>query len=159
MTNNRNDLSAWDDLVRRYFEAETSDREEAELREFLLSEEGRSHRRYDEVRAVMGFLSCGKSHRNRNGATVRKHRPAVRLPHARRWAAAAVALLFVLPAVRLLSGTDRDACIAYVGGVKVTDTDAVMAQMHRSWTAVAPDNAAAPSAEEQLNDLFETLEK
>ena len=49
----------WSGLVERFFAAQTSEAEEKELREFLLSPRG-ADARYDEVRAVMSFLAVGR---------------------------------------------------------------------------------------------------
>ena len=45
----------WEDLAERYFLAETSEEEEAQLRRFLCSEEAQDSR-FDEVRATMAYL-------------------------------------------------------------------------------------------------------
>ena len=54
--------SYWEDLAERYFLAETTEQEEAELRRFLCSEEGQDSR-FDEVRATMSFLHACRSKR------------------------------------------------------------------------------------------------
>ena len=66
MNNKRNrnttpvrDEAYWSGLVERFFAAQTSEAEEKELREFLLSSRG-ADARYDEVRAVMSFLAVGR---------------------------------------------------------------------------------------------------
>ena len=51
----RGGLSYWEDLAERYFLAETSEEEEAQLRRFLCSSEGQNPR-FDEVRATMAYL-------------------------------------------------------------------------------------------------------
>ena len=54
-------LSYWEDLAERYFLAETTEREEAELRRFVCSEEAQDPR-FDEVRATMAYLQmCRKA--------------------------------------------------------------------------------------------------
>ena len=50
------------ELLRRYFEAETSDAEERWLRAFLASEEAVGPE-FDEARAVMSFLVVGRRRR------------------------------------------------------------------------------------------------
>ena len=62
-------LSYWEDLAERYFQAETSEEEEALLRRFLCSEEAQDPR-FDEVRATMSFLHVCRS----------KRRPSVEFP-------------------------------------------------------------------------------
>lgn len=51
----QHDLSYWEDLAERYFLAETSEREEAQLRKFLCSDAARDHR-FDEIRATISLL-------------------------------------------------------------------------------------------------------
>lgn len=55
----QHDLSYWEDLAERYFLAETSEREEAQLRKFLCSDAARDHR-FDEVRATMSLLHVSR---------------------------------------------------------------------------------------------------
>ena len=45
----------WDRLIERYYNAETTEEEERSLKHFLTSKEG-SDSRYDEIKAVMGFI-------------------------------------------------------------------------------------------------------
>ncbi len=58
----QHDLSYWEDLAERYFLAETSEREEAQLRKFLCSDAARDHR-FDEIRATMSLLHVSRSKR------------------------------------------------------------------------------------------------
>ncbi len=53
------ELSYWEDLAERYFLAETSEREEAQLRKFLCSDAARDPR-FDEIRATMSFLHVSR---------------------------------------------------------------------------------------------------
>lgn len=53
------DLSYWEDLAERYFQAETSEREEAELRKFLCSSAANDPR-FDEIRATMSLLHVSR---------------------------------------------------------------------------------------------------
>ena len=58
------ELSYWEDLAERYFLAETTEEEEAQLRKFLCSSEGQDMR-FDEVRATMSYLhACRSKHKN-----------------------------------------------------------------------------------------------
>ncbi len=58
----QHDLSYWEDLAERYFLAETSEREEAQLRKFLCSDAARDHR-FDEIRATMSLLHVSRPKR------------------------------------------------------------------------------------------------
>ena len=55
----RHDLSYWEDLAERYFQAETSEKEEAQLRKFLCTEAA-SDPRFDEIRATLSFLHVSR---------------------------------------------------------------------------------------------------
>lgn len=59
----QHDLSYWEDLAERYFLAETSEREEAQLRKFLCSSSEASDPRFDDVRATMSFLHVSRQKR------------------------------------------------------------------------------------------------
>jgi len=55
----QHDLSYWEDLSERYFQAQTSEEEEAQLRKFLCTDAARDPR-FDEVRATMSFLHVSR---------------------------------------------------------------------------------------------------
>lgn len=166
MSSSKNSHAAWDELVRRYFEAETTDEEEMRLRRFLVSEEGKDIR-YDEVRAVMGFLACGRA-QGAAGAfrseAAAHEVPSVPCRHRRLsvWlkacAVAAVLVLVALPVTWRLAAAGPNVCVAYVGGREVTAPDAVLEQMFRSFEDVGLADGTA-SVETQLNEMFDTLEE
>lgn len=56
----QHDLSYWEALAERYFLAETTEKEEAQLRKFLCSSEAQDSR-FDEIRATMSFLQASRS--------------------------------------------------------------------------------------------------
>ena len=58
----QHDLSYWEALAERYFLAETTEEEEAQLRKFLCSIQARDPR-FDEIRATMSFLHICRSKR------------------------------------------------------------------------------------------------
>ena len=62
----KRDLSYWEDLAERYFQAETSEAEEAQLRRFLCTDEARDAR-FDEVRATMSYLYVARTKRAKSG--------------------------------------------------------------------------------------------
>lgn len=141
----------WDELIARYFDGLTTDEEERRLRRFLASPDS-ADARYDETRAVMGFLAVGRQLHTARPATLRP-------PHrARLWAAAASFLL-------LLSGgagwwiTDnkQNVCVAYIDGQRVTDTEIVMQQAEHALAAVRR-TTGEPTVEDQLTDMFQTLQ-
>jgi len=144
-------------LISRYFEALTSEAEERELRRFLAGEAG-ADARYDEVRAVMGYLSTGRR-LHAVAAPPTAGRPTMRLrKKVLRYAA-------VLAAGLLLGGgglyvsrqaAEDEVCVAYVQGRRVTETEAVLAQMRMSVKNVT-DASDELSVETQLGDMFEGL--
>lgn len=149
----------WDALIERYFDALTSPEEEAALRRFLTSPEAAAPK-YDEVRAVMGFLAVGRRvHAPAAAAAEPRHgkrRLALRLRVAAAAAAVAAIGLGVALTAPWTDGND-DACVAYVGGKRVTDTEAVMTQMRQSMADVArPDDE--PTIEQQLGDMFDVMD-
>lgn len=142
-----------DRLVERYFEAETTEREERRLRRFLASRWGRAGR-YDEVRAVMGFIAAGNVYNK--GVRLLPRRRAVSL-----YRTVGIAASFLIVAGAAIGfmhhRAEQNLCIAYVGGTRVTDTDRVLSEMKRSISSVArPDDA--PTIEAQLSDMFNTIE-
>lgn len=140
----------WDGLIARYFDGTTTEEEERRLRRFLASPE--SAGRYDDVRAVVGFFAVGRQ--------VHTHRLAKRRPFrpARHWVAAASLLL-------LLSGGSgwwiaekrQNVCVAYIDGVRLTDPELVMQQAGHALAAVKRTDSE-PTVEEQLTDMFQTLQ-
>ena len=75
--------AALDELVRRYWEAETTPEEERRLAFWLLEPEA-ADARYDDVRAVMGLLATGRRlHRAKRKRTTWQRT-------GRKWAVAAV---------------------------------------------------------------------
>lgn len=144
--------AAWDDLVARYFEAQTTPAEEERLRRFLTSPRG-ADARYDDVRAVMGYLAVGRSQARRPRRQRRPLRPAAV------WrVAAAVCLVAGLTATLATVHYRREnVCVAYVSGQKETDPDAVMRYMEAAFSETVPDEAA-PTMESQLNSMFQSLD-
>ena len=63
------ELKIWEQLAERYFQAETSEAEEQQLRRFLCSSQAQDSR-FDEIRATMSLMHVGRS----------KKKPAMRLP-------------------------------------------------------------------------------
>lgn len=51
----QHDQSYWEALAERYFQAETTEEEEAQLRKFLCSSEAHDSR-FDEIKATLSFL-------------------------------------------------------------------------------------------------------
>ncbi len=138
-------------LAARYFEAATTEAEEAALRRFVAVGPGRADARFDTVRAVMGFAAYGA----RRQATPLAVRP--RRAMARRVAAAVVALLAGAATLAVTTYRTNNRCVAYVHGQRVTDAAEVMGAMQASVRHVAAPTGE-PSVERQLQDLVRTLD-
>lgn len=146
----------WLSLAGRFFDAATTEDEERELRRFLLTPEGQDSR-FDELRAYMAFAASGRA----SALASRPAAPAkrLRLRPAVRWAAAAVLVAgILLPAtVRLMRNAD-EVCVAYVGGKRITEREAVLDNVHGVMEDVLVQDEDF-SMEQQLGDMFDTLEE
>lgn len=134
--NDYSDNDYWKALAERFFEADTSEEEERELRRFIAS--GLAGSEFNDVRAVMGLAAVGARRYNR------RRRRTVFLSAA----AAAV----VMTAVSL-AADGGDSCVAYINGTKHTDEAIVMAQMHSTMDEMA-QQAQELSVERQMDDFF-----
>lgn len=135
--NDYSDNDYWKALAERFFEADTSEEEERELRRFITS--GLAGSEFNDVRAVMGLAAVGARRYNR------RRRRTVFLS-----AAAVVAV--VMTAVSL-AADGGDSCVAYINGTKHTDEAIVMAQMHSTMDEMA-QQAQELSVERQMDDFF-----
>lgn len=138
-------MTDYKEYVERYFEGTLSEREEELLKRFLTSREGRSPE-YDEIRAVMGFFSVGKSL-----AGERKAKKAfVPFPSL----AAACLVAFVALGIGLMSRGDM--CVMFDGGRRITDSNLVM----RDVESVLADLVSSDTdVFGQLSDFFNTGEE
>ena len=123
---NRNN-EYYKELVERWFEAETTEAEEKELKLFLARTEDPA---FDEARAALGFLRAASSTTASSVAAkgFRRMIPALAV-------AASVAVAFVLgrvsapvEVVPVANGT----CVSYVHGVEVADEDFAVATMENT---------------------------
>lgn len=135
--NDYSDNDYWKALAERFFEADTTEAEERELRRFIAS--GQAGSEFNDVRAVMGLAVVGARRYNR------RRRRTVFLS-----AAAVVAV--VMTAVSL-AADGGDSCVAYINGTKHTDEAIVMAQMHSTMDEMA-QQAQELSVERQMDDFF-----
>lgn len=136
--NDYSDNDYWKALAERFFEADTSEEEERELRRFIAS--GLAGSEFNDVRAVMGLAAVGARRYHR------RRRRTVFLS-----AAAAAVVAVVMTAVSLAA--DGDSCVAYINGTKHTDEAIVMAQMHSTMDEMA-QQAQELSVERQMDNFF-----
>lgn len=134
-------------LIERYFNGETTNREEKAIRKFLFSK-SIDDSRYDELRAVLAFTGTGKRLARETVRIGRKRtvRTIVRI-------AACVAILLGAGIVYLSSS--RSNCVTYIYGQKYTDTETAVEQMHKTLDAF---NTPEITVEEELSAIFSPLE-
>lgn len=140
----------WEMLIQRYFEAETTEAEVNELRSFLSTSPGLDSR-YDEVRAVMGYLAVGRSLNKKKMA----RRPS-RMIRTMRHVGVAASLALMIGFVSFYWSdliSDRESYVAYVDGNKITDRAIVSQLMQESFAGVGIGEAES-DAEAQLLEMF-----
>ena len=154
------DYQYWKEMARRYFDAETTEAEERMLKRFAASPEA-DGAEWDELRAVMGYATVGK---RLHGQAATTH--TIPLRPRRRWipAVAAASILLALaavPTVKWLTAdesAEKDICIAYVNGHRVTDPAQVIQAMHHAMSHVQQVEPMT-TVEEQLGSMFELMKK
>lgn len=134
----------WQRLCERYFDAETTDSEEEQLRHFAAHTDDPD---FDELRAVMGFAAMGRKLSGVDKRQAHSHR---------RMAGIAASLLLVLGLLAYLTPrqTEYD-CVAYVNGHEITNPDRVMELMQQTMLDVQGGHAAEDPVEAQLREMFE----
>jgi hypothetical protein len=140
----------WEMLIQRYFEAETTEAEENELRSFLSTSPDLDSR-YDEVRAVMGYLAVGRSLNKKKMA----RRPS-RMIRTMRHVGVAASLALMIGFVSFYWSdliSERESYVAYVDGNKITDRAIVSQLMQESFAGVGIEEAES-DAEAQLLEMF-----
>ena len=137
-----------DRYIEAYFDGSATPAQERRLKRFLASPAGQDSR-YDEVRAVAGFFSVGKSLHKARGT-----RPA--MPYA--WKAGLAAAMACCIAAALVIGdlsgkraAQEDECWAYVSGQRITDRTLVMDEMENTLSDLM---AMHSDIYEQLDDFF-----
>lgn len=131
-------------LTERFFEAQTTEAEEEWLKRFAVSPAGATPR-FDELRAVLGLAAYASRSR-----TLQLRRLTLRYA-----AAAACCLLMGGAAIFTYSYRQQNQCLAYINGVRTTDTERVMAAMHQSVAEMAAPTGTC-GFEQQLGDMLRT---
>lgn len=144
----------WRGLVERYFDAQTTEAEEARLKAFLLSEEATALE-FDEVRAVMGVAAVIRRGARKPIAAPAPARKSLRIGAT----IAASLLLFLTIGVSIYAYRwSHPDCIAYINGRRVTNQELVLQEMETTLRSAMANDAASPTLEGQMQDLFSTLE-
>ena len=137
-------------LTKRFFEAQTTEAEEEWLKRFAVSPAGASPR-FDELRAVLGLAAYASRQTNpRRSRTLQLRRLTLRYA-----AAAACCLLMGGAALFTYSCRQQNECVAYINGVRTTDSERVMAAMHQSVAEMAAPTGTC-GFEQQLGDMLRT---
>ena len=147
------DKAYWKALTERYFDAETTRKEEEALKAFAASTIDPD---FDELRAVMGYLAVGRKQHAASKACA-KQPPTGRIALYTRVAAASFLLIALPWGYRQWQYQQENICVAYVNGERLTDDDEVMRLMKETLLAI---NNEEPETimEKQLSDLFQTIE-
>lgn len=138
-----------DALIQRYFDAETSLEEEALLKRAVAH---REEPRYDEIRAVLGFMAA----KRRSVAKKRKRGTTMWLQVA---AVAAVAALVVTVGINLThQATETGTCYAMVGGVRIDDESQVLSLMQSNLGDIGDAaSETSMSVESQIADIASVI--
>ena len=138
----KKDKQYWLRLSERYFEAETTDEEERELRRYAAHTSDLDFR---ELQAVMGFTAMGRPH------NLKTSKPQNLISIA-----ASVIVVLGLSLFFGLNNRQQDTgCVAWVNGEKITDPTEVMALMQITMRDMSIDGN--DPVEDQLRDMFELI--
>ena len=146
----KKDKQYWLRLSERYFEAETTEEEERELRRFAAQTSDPDFR---DLQAVMGFTSMG---RPQNLTTSKPHNLKTSRPQNLISIAASVIVILGLSLFFSLSNRQQDTgYVAWVNGEKITNPTEVMALMQSTMRDMNIEGN--DPVEEQLRDMFELI--
>lgn len=158
----KKDKDYWLRLSERYFEAETTEEEERELRRFAAQTSDPDFR---ELQAVLGFTAIARSSKGSKGSKglkVQQQAPLkplkpLKLNSHYMGLAASVIVVLGLSLFFSLSNKQQDTgCVAWVNGEKITDPTEVMALMQN--TMLEMNIEGSDPVEDQLRDMFELLQ-
>lgn len=124
------------ELMRRYYDAETSPQEEKELALYAASTDDPA---FVQLRGVLGYLSIGRQ------------KKALRRKSVIYRAVAAAASVVVIAAIGLNAAFKKD-CIQIDHGTRVENDDVIMASVE---TSLADFFGEATPAETNLKEMFE----
>ena len=160
----KKDKQYWMRLSERYFEAETTEEEERELRRFAAQTSDPDFR---ELQAVMSFTTIArssKSSKSLKGLKVQQQAPLkplkplklLKLNSHYMGLAASIIVVLGLSLFFSLSNRQQDTgCEAWVNGEKITDPTAVMALMQNTMRDI--DIEGTNPVEDQLRDMFKMI--
>ena len=137
-----------EELIGRYFDGETTVKEEQMLLE-VLADCSWSSEAIDEARFAMGYFTVHKQQGQRASSFTKRYRIAAIA------ASVAVVLTVGIGTLWHFQPHTDDMCVAYVNGKTVENDDAVMALISNDLNAM---DDASQSVEAQLSSIGEALE-
>lgn len=144
------EMKYWLALCEKYFDALTTNEEEKALLHFLASDAS-DHPAFNEIKAVMGYLSTGKS--------ITKKKKMHTVGKAMQWAsmAACIAVTAVIGTSIYRQGTlpatgNRDIFYACIDGKEYTDEEFVMQHMLATMNKMS--STSTGTIEEQLGAML-----
>jgi hypothetical protein len=144
------EMKYWLALCEKYFDALTTNEEEKALLHFLASEAA-NHPAFNEIKAVMGYLSTGKS--------ITKKKKMHTVGKAMQWAsmAACIAVTAVIGTSIYRQGTlpateNREIFYACIDGKEYTDEEFVMQHMLATMNKMS--STSTGTIEEQLGAML-----
>lgn len=158
----KKDKDYWLRLSERYFEAETTEEEERELRRFAAQTSDPDFR---DLQAVMGFTAIARSSKGSKGskglkvlqqAPLKPLKPLKLNSHYMGLAASIIVVLGLSLFFSLSNRQQDTGCVAWVNGEKITDPTEVMALMQN--TMLEMNIEGSDPVEDQLRDMFELLQ-
>ena len=143
------EMEYWLALSEKYFDALTTNEEEKALAQFLASDAANSSA-FNEIKAVMGYMSTGKS------IAQKAKKKARRIGNAIQWASvaactAAIAILGTSIAQQATPGS-KDIYYAYIDGKEYTDEEFVMQHMLATMNRMS--DTSNNIIEEQMGAMF-----
>lgn len=161
MKNRKTDVKSieyWLALSEKYFDAQTTNDEERALARFLATPES-NHPAFNEIKAVMGYLSTGRSITQK--AKSGNGKKPYTIGRTIQWvsAAASIAVIAMVGTV-LLSRTapakpaedDKETYYAYINGKEYTDEEFVMQHMLATMNKMS--SSSDNVIEEQMGVMF-----
>ena len=146
------EIGYWLALSEKYFDALTTNEEEKALTQFLESDAANSPA-FNEIKAVMGYLSIGRSITQKAKSKTRRIGSAIQWTSVAACAAIIVAVgTSILKQNTLPATEEREIFYACIDGKEYTDEELVMQHMLATMNRMS--NTSTGSIEEQMGAMF-----
>lgn len=120
-----------DRYIESYFDATLSQEQERELRAFLASSQAEDPK-YDEIRAVMGFFSVGRSLEKRRRARSFGAASVLKVTAVAASIVGAFLLGLNINLEKAIPSEQREVCYAYINGEVITEPTIVMCDVENT---------------------------